>query len=101
MTKGQSVGDRIAQARREKGVREHRDVRAVDVARALGVSGPTVSDWESGKIKPRDDTMLALAEFLGVTPGYLRFGEGAHVAPVATGYQRLSSAAAAKKKKGA
>lgn len=75
MTKAQEVGARIAQARREKGVRDRRDVKPVDVARALGVSGAAVSDWETGKAKPRDEMMEKLAAFLGTTPGYLRFGE--------------------------
>jgi len=56
-------------------VRERRDVRPADVAREVGVSGATVSDWEAGKIIPRDDTMERLADFLGVTRGFLRFGE--------------------------
>lgn len=70
----ETVGDRIAQARREKGVRDRRDVKPVDLARALDVSGATVSDWEAGKIKPRDDAMLKLADYLGVDPGWLRYG---------------------------
>lgn len=70
----------------------------MDVARALGVSGAAVSDWEADKATPRDETLKALAEFLGVSAGYLRYGEGA---PVATGYTKLSSADATKKKRGA
>ena len=83
MTKPESVGDRIAQARREKAARERRDIRPVDLARALGVSGATVSDWEAGNVTPRDDAMIKLADFLGVTPGYLRYGvrESAPSAP--------------------
>lgn len=56
------------------GVRERRDVRPADLARAVGVSGATVSDWEAGKILPREDALEKLGAFLGVTPAYLRYG---------------------------
>ena len=75
MAKGNEVGHRIAQARRELGVRLGRDVRPVDVARELKVSQATVSDWESGKTAaPRDELLVRLAGFLGVTPEFLRYG---------------------------
>jgi transcriptional regulator with XRE-family HTH domain len=70
----QSLGDRIAQARREKGVRDHQDIRPIDVARALNVSGAAVSDWEGDKKTPREELLNALAKYLGVTPAYLRYG---------------------------
>jgi transcriptional regulator with XRE-family HTH domain len=71
--KAKEIGDRIAQARREKGVRERRDIRPVDVARALEVSGASVSDWEAGKIVPREEMMERLAAYLGTTPQWLRY----------------------------
>lgn len=75
MPKGNEVGYRIAQARRELGVRKGRDVRPVDVARALKVSQATVSDWESGKTAaPRRELLEKLAAYLGVTREYLLFG---------------------------
>lgn len=45
-----------------------------DIALALGVSGASVSEWESGKVTPREDALAKLAAFLGVTPAYLRYG---------------------------
>jgi transcriptional regulator with XRE-family HTH domain len=69
-----AVGDRIAQARREMAVRARRDIRPVDVARAVGVSGAAVSEWEAGKAVPRDELMRKLAAYLGVTPEFLRYG---------------------------
>ncbi len=95
MTKAQEVGARIAQARREKGVREKADVRPVDVARALGVSQATVSDWEAGKTTPRetDGTMQQLAAFLGVTPEYLRYGVGDAAAVLDLSHAKPVSAA--------
>jgi transcriptional regulator with XRE-family HTH domain len=68
------IGERIAQARRELGVRERKDIRPVDVARALEVSGASVSDWEAGKAAPGDENLRRLAAFLGVTPQFLRYG---------------------------
>lgn len=77
MTKAQQIGRRIAQARRKKGVRDDTDVRPVDVARALGVSQPTVSEWESGVSTPKPDKMERLADYLGVTPEFLLWGREA------------------------
>lgn len=74
MSPEESLGERIAQARREKAARDRQDVRPVDLARALGVSQATVSDWEAGKITPREDALGKLAAYLGVSPAYLRYG---------------------------
>jgi transcriptional regulator with XRE-family HTH domain len=37
-----------------------------ELARRLGVSQPTVSDWIAGKKKPSGDKVLALAKEMGV-----------------------------------
>jgi transcriptional regulator with XRE-family HTH domain len=39
-----------------------------ELARRLGVSQPTVSDWISGKKTPSGDKVLSLAKEMGVTP---------------------------------
>lgn len=90
MSKAKEVGERIAQARREKGVRDRKDVRPADVARALKVSGPTVSDWEAGKVTPREGLLAKLASYLGVTPEYLRYGVTTNGQPTLTGLDRRS-----------
>ena len=69
-----TLGARIAQARRELGVRTHRDVSPSDVAEALGVSPATVYRWESDEKSPREEALAKLAKFLKVTPAYLRYG---------------------------
>jgi transcriptional regulator with XRE-family HTH domain len=69
-----TLGERIGQARRELGVRERRDVTQREMARAVGVTGTSVSEWESDKVVPREDALAKLAEFLHVTPAYLRYG---------------------------
>jgi transcriptional regulator with XRE-family HTH domain len=70
----QSIGERIAQARRELGVRLRRDVSPSDVAEALSVSPATVYRWESDEKSPSEKSMTKLAAFLGVAPAYLRYG---------------------------
>ena len=70
----QSVGARIAQARREKAVREQRDITQRDMAKAVHVSSASVSEWEADKAVPREDTLARLAAYLGTTPAQLRYG---------------------------
>jgi transcriptional regulator with XRE-family HTH domain len=90
------IGARIAQARREMAVRERRDVKPVEIARAVGVSGAAVSEWEAGKSVPRDDLMVRLADYLGVTPAFLRYGDPVRgtLTPAQIAEARAKSAAA-------
>ncbi len=74
MPKPQTLGERIAQARREKAARDHRDIRQKDVAVAIGVSSATISEAESDKQPPGEGVLVRLADYLGVTPAYLRYG---------------------------
>jgi transcriptional regulator with XRE-family HTH domain len=69
-----TLGKRIAQARRLKGVREGRDVKPKEMAKAAGVDPSTISLWEADKKSPREDALTRLAKFLDVTPAYLRYG---------------------------
>ena len=41
------------------------------VAMTLGVAGPSVSNWESGKTKPTPENYAALARLFDVSVGYL------------------------------
>lgn len=41
------------------------------VAFALGVAGPSVSNWESGKTQPTSENLKALSNLLGVSVDYL------------------------------
>ena len=41
------------------------------VAMELGVAGPSVSNWESGKTKPTQENIKALANLFGVSVDYL------------------------------
>jgi len=47
-------------------LRRSRDLTAVELAEALGVSQSTVSDWETAKKMPRAGAVERLAAFFGV-----------------------------------
>lgn len=54
-----------------KKAREIAGLSQKQVALELGVSAPTVSDWESGKICPTAKKLARLAQLLGVSTDYL------------------------------
>lgn len=56
---------------RIKEVREQRGLTQKYVALSLGVKGPSVSAWESGKTFPSAENLAALAELYGVSIDYL------------------------------
>lgn len=76
MTGVEGFGRRLAQERRAKAARDERDIDQKDVAEAIGTSSVNVSRWESGQVVPGDDNIQKLAEYFGVTPGWLRYGVG-------------------------
>lgn len=63
-------------AARHKAARLARGLSAADVATELGYTRMAVHHWESGKSPPRAETQGPLAKLLGVTAGWLMFGEG-------------------------
>ena len=71
----QTIGTRIVQARFQLAAKQGRVVTQAAVAEALGVSAPTVSQWEADRIRPTIDGVQRLARYLGVSPGWLAFGE--------------------------
>ena len=54
---------------REKGL------KAADVCRATGIKSPVFSEWKKGKSTPKQDKMIKIAKFLGVSVEYLMTGE--------------------------
>ena len=48
--------------------RELRKMSVADLAEAVGVSRPTVYDWEAGKAAPLADRHVAIAGALGIHP---------------------------------
>lgn len=54
-------------------------IKGVDLARAVGVKPPSVSDWLSGKSKTMEgENLLKAAKYLGVSPVWLATGKGEH-----------------------
>lgn len=52
-------------------------IKGVELARAVGVKPPSVSDWLSGKSKTMEgENLLRASKFLGVTPTWLATGNG-------------------------
>ncbi len=52
-------------------------IKGVDLARAVGVKPPSVSDWLSGKSKTMEgENLLKASKFLGVNPHWLATGYG-------------------------
>ena len=60
-----TLGKRIKELRREKGLLQD------DLAREIGVSKGTVSVWERDARKPEYDTLQQLCEYFQVNLGYL------------------------------
>lgn len=71
-----TIGKRIAQARRELGCRLQKDIAPSHLADMVGVSETTVYRWEGDEKKPSDANLEKLAQKLGVTRPWLKFGEG-------------------------
>lgn len=51
------------------------DYRAEDLARDVGVDPGTVSRWERDERSPREAALQRIADVLGVTPAWLRYGQ--------------------------
>lgn len=69
-----TVGERIGDARRRKGVAMGRDLLVPEMAEEVGVTPQTAYHWEAGTKVPREEALTRLATYLGVTPAYLRYG---------------------------
>ncbi|MEM6415857.1 MAG: helix-turn-helix transcriptional regulator [Pseudomonadota bacterium] len=63
-----SIGERIRYARKEIGLNQ------VALAERVGVSQPSVANWETGLHDPRRIMLIKLASVLGVSPEWLAGG---------------------------
>ncbi|MCE3603016.1 helix-turn-helix domain-containing protein [Massilia sp. P8910] len=64
--------DRLVQSRLVRGL------TMTSLAKALNVSVPAISEWESGNIRMLDaDKMMRLCLLLDISPVWLMFGDGA------------------------
>lgn len=69
----ETFGTRVKQLRKARGI------SLIGLARILGVSKPAVWKWERDEVRPRPETLTALAAALQVSPSELVFGaEGSH-----------------------
>lgn len=75
MTHQLQIAERIAQLRRKKQFEEKRDIAQTELAEVIGATPETYSRYENGKRKVPDEAIFALANYYGVTPGFIRYGE--------------------------
>lgn len=54
---------------------QDRGVRTADVSKATGIGPGVFSDWKSGRYTPKADKMQKIADYFGVSVGYLMTGE--------------------------
>jgi transcriptional regulator with XRE-family HTH domain len=72
-----SIGDRI------RGLREARGWSGAELARRVGIKGPSLWEIEAGETKSlRADTLMRLARVLATNPYFLWTGVGSPVAPI-------------------
>ncbi len=50
-------------------------VKASDVSKATGIRQGVFTDWKKGRYTPKDDKMIKIAEYFGVSLQYIRTGE--------------------------
>lgn len=63
--------ERLTFARKTAGLKQ------IELARAVGVSSASVSDWESGVVKNLEaPNLLKICEALNISPTWLQFGKG-------------------------
>lgn len=91
----ETLGERIKRLRRERGF------SMVHFASCIGVSKPTLWKWEKGAVFPRQHTIQALADALGVTEMELIYGSNRPAAPgehpQKTSFEKLRNAISLKK----
>jgi transcriptional regulator with XRE-family HTH domain len=73
-----TIGDRIMECRRSKGITQEL------LARTVGVSKTAVWNWEKNRSIPRPATLTKAAAALGVEDGYLNGDEDGSVRSVST-----------------
>lgn len=56
---------------RLKKVMEEKNIKAVDLAKAIGVTEGTISQYKSGYTEPKRDRLTAIANYLHVSPTWL------------------------------
>lgn len=57
---------------------DEKGLKNADIARATDISNMTLSDWKNGKSTPKQDKLMKIADFLGVSMEYLMTGNDTH-----------------------
>lgn len=70
-----SFGKRLRAARRAMGEIRGEEMTQAQLGAALGLSDAAISAWENGATPPSTDVAERAAAELGVTPGWLAFGQ--------------------------
>ena len=78
------MGNRIRELRKRRGITMKQLGEVVDLAES------TISQYETGKRQPDNETLLRLSEYFGVTVGYLLGAE--ENAPAESGKRAVSDA---------
>ena len=74
MTTVGTLGKRITQARLRAGAERGKAFTQTELAAAVGVTPPTVSQWEADASEPELAMIRRIGGALGVPPGFLAFG---------------------------
>lgn len=53
---------------------DEKGLKNADVSRATGISNMTLSDWKNGKSTPKQDKLMKIADYFGVSLDYLMTG---------------------------
>lgn len=61
---------------------DEKGLKNSDVSRGTGISNMTLSDWKRGKSTPKQDKMIKIAEFLGVSVEYLTTGKESRLSKI-------------------
>ncbi len=56
-------------------LRDKRNLKDADVAKATGITKSTFSDWKSGRSNPKNEKLQKIADYFGVTIDYLTTGK--------------------------
>ena len=54
---------------------DDKGIKNADVSRGTGISNMTLSDWKNGKTTPKQDKLLKIADYFGVSLDYLMTGK--------------------------
>lgn len=65
------TSERLKVLRKEKSLKNKKNILQEDVAAALGVTKMTVSRWENGKVIPSGNKLEKLANYYSVSPSYI------------------------------